>query len=110
MLFHSLEFEPYYFFPGCTCTKTDCGRLAISFCLQNVNDGKGGFSESVNTTLASQASTSAPVPAVTLIHHDGNQVSTVKQIVSMEGLKEILHKHEKVKLDDPQVALQEQIL
>ena len=81
--------------------------MAISFCcLQNVNGGKGGFSESVNTTMVSQASTSAPVPAVTLIHHDGNQVSTVKQIVSMEGLKEILHKHEKVKLDDPQVALQ----
>ena len=30
------------------------------------------------------------------------QVSTVKQIVSMETLKELLHKHERVKLDDPQ--------
>ena len=41
-----------------------------------------------------------PVP-VTLIHHDGKQVST-RQIVSMESLKEVLQNHERVKLDDPQ--------
>ena len=40
------------------------------------------------------------VPAVTLIHHDGDKLST-RQITSMEGLKDVLHKHE-TKFDDPQ--------
>ena len=41
-----------------------------------------------------------PVP-LTLIHHDGRQVST-RQIVTMDSLKELLGKHEKVPMDDPQ--------
>ena len=41
-----------------------------------------------------------PVP-LTLIHHDGRQVST-RQIVTMESLKELLYKHENVPMDDPQ--------
>ena len=41
------------------------------------------------------------VAAVTLIHHDGDKLST-RQITSIESLKEVLHKHEKVPMDDPQ--------
>ena len=38
---------------------------------------------------------------VTLIHHDGDKLST-QQITTMESLKEVLHKHDKVPMDDPQ--------
>lgn len=41
-----------------------------------------------------------PVP-VTLIHHDGKRLTT-RQIVSMESLREVIRKHEKVPMDDPQ--------
>ena len=38
---------------------------------------------------------------VTLIHHDGTKLST-RQITSLESLKQVLHKHEEVPMDDPQ--------
>jgi hypothetical protein len=41
-----------------------------------------------------------PVP-MTLIHHDGHRLTT-RQIVSMESLREVIRKHEKVPMDDPQ--------
>jgi len=39
---------------------------------------------------------------MTLIHHDGQKLTT-RQIISMESLREVLLKHEKVPMDDPQV-------
>ncbi len=38
---------------------------------------------------------------MTLIHHDGKRLTT-RQIVSMESLREVIRKHEKVPMDDPQ--------
>ncbi len=38
---------------------------------------------------------------VTLIHHDGDKIST-RQITSMQSLQEVLSKHEKIPMDDPQ--------
>ena len=51
-------------------------------------------------STCSLSETKVPVP-LTLIHHDGRQVST-RQIVTMESLKEILSKHDNVPMDDPQ--------
>ncbi|TRY61950.1 hypothetical protein TCAL_08880 [Tigriopus californicus] len=39
--------------------------------------------------------------SVTLIHHDGQKVST-QQILSMENLKEVLKNHQNIPMDDPQ--------
>ena len=38
---------------------------------------------------------------VTLIHHDGDKLST-QRITNMECLKEVLNKHDKMPMDDPQ--------
>ena len=42
----------------------------------------------------------ASVP-VTLIHHDGKQIST-RQIVSLDSLKQVLQMHDKFPMEDPQ--------
>lgn len=41
-----------------------------------------------------------PVP-VTLIHHDGSRLTT-RQITSMDSLKEVIQRHEKVPMDSPE--------
>ena len=51
-------------------------------------------------SICSSSEANVPVP-LTLIHHDGKQVST-RHIVTMDSLKEILSKHENVPMDDPQ--------
>ena len=51
-------------------------------------------------SICSSSEANVPVP-LTLIHHDGKQVST-RHIVTMDSLKEILSQHENVPMDDPQ--------
>jgi len=55
------------------------------------------FQDSLNDTYGDLK---VPVP-VTLIHHDGTHLTT-RQIMSMESLREVIRKHEKVPMDDPQ--------
>ena len=41
------------------------------------------------------------VGPVTLIHHDGDKLSA-RQITTLESLREVIHKHDKTPMDDPQ--------
>ena len=68
-----------------------------------LNMGRNDSTVTADRTCYSACSSTehkVPVP-LTLIHHDGRQVST-RQIVTMESLKELLGKHENVPMDDPQ--------
>ena len=56
--------------------------------------------EPIETFSAPSTTSSSNLP-MTLIHHDGQRMMT-RQIESLDNLKEILHKHEHVPMDDPQ--------
>ena len=64
-----------------------------------INQFPDGANASGNlSSLSSNSSSGIPV---TLIHHDGEKLTT-KQIISLDNLKDVLKKHETVPMDDPQ--------